>query len=1069
MKIVNRSAGCGIVENMLDDVKSLLNQGVLQEKITIISLNQNIEEDLKEKLSDISVYRFQKFVKNIFNKTPESIESVQFSEDLPAIYLLHDIIKLYTQNTELENLGKVSAFAREIYNLIGVLKANKVGVDDIKNACLQSNLNEKDSKRLEIVVKIYEQYQKFLKIHKFVDFRDIVISVSKSLKTNELLKKDISYRNEYIFVIGAENISEVQLEFLKEITDESKIFLYGDENARIETFMGASAFDVKNKSELKSEISLKKDILERALFVTNSQNKITTLNENIHYGIFLDFEDEMNFIAEDIKSSVKKFGYKNSDFAILTRDNASKQNVYEFLSYNNIQINSEQYNDDFQYFKFKMMNIISIFDIMFKLKIKNFDYDNFKKVEIKAKDEKNFVDLKVLSEQLNLFYESLLAEKIIRPYNLNVLKTLKLKEQEVFLPCSVLKNVYKIPQPDKNIIEEFNEKLKILYDFYKENRILELIASVSDINGGNEKSYEYNLFLAKFMKRVDEINRVKNQISENLKVLNPYSDCEKPNFDFQTINDLFDVFVKELQNPDGINISTIFEANGKSFKKVYIPNLVDEYFPKMTKTTSFISKDADKKISDELRKSGAKNFSHLIDSKDDDIRGEQSLMYVAMTCALEKLVLTTHKVNGGKNVLPSLFFEKLAYFDGVEPEKEILSQNKIDIEEIEVCDTKGNEEIEEKPPILEKNEKLHLSASQITNYQKCPKKFYYSNLLGIKGKSTFSASFGIAVHEILKIAYSNYLSDMNSKENTKKVLIELGNILFDSVQNDEALKKAVDAGFEYIDVAQQEENKNEKKSNILNQLRDLSILDIEIMRKDFLDTLDGLDKIVKYTGIKKNKDGSESKRGERDFVEFDFFSQIPVAAVCEKPFKFVFPKDYEIGNVEFSGVIDAFIKYGEGWNLLDYKTGSEEMKLFNQISDNNILFQNLDESILSEEDLQAVWSEKRKAFLNFKYQTVLYYFACLFDEKLKDEDFSKPNKLGYFYIRPQRKYDGSQEELIPVEKLQNLKNGIIKSLKNFVVTPVYESADFPASPVDLGECEKCFYCEICDVQDNNDN
>ena len=64
--------------------------------------------------------------------------------------------------------------------------------------------------------------------------------------------------------------------------------------------------------------------------------------------------------------------------------------------------------------------------------------------------------------------------------------------------------------------------------------------------------------------------------------------------------------------------------------------------------------------------------------------------------------------------------------------------------------------------------------------------------------------------------------------------------------------------------------------------------------------------------------------------------------------------------------------------MLDYKTGSEEMKLFNQISDNNILFQNLDESILSEEDLQAVWSEKRKAFLNFKYQTVLYYFACLY-------------------------------------------------------------------------------------------
>lgn len=1072
MKIINRCAGCGKIEQIVSDVQGLLNKGVSAEKISILSLNKNTENILREKFSQIRIFGFQSFIKSIFDKIPNSAEITRFSEDTPAIYLLREIIEIYTKNTDLENLGKVSAFAREIYNLIGVLKANKIDVKTIKTACLNLNSEEKDFKRLEIVVKIYEQYEKMLKAHKFADFRDVVISVSEELKTNDFLKREISYENEYIFVVGAENISAVQLEFLKEITDESKIFLYGDANARIETFMGASVFSLEKSVVENIQTTLKKDIFERALYIVNSENKISTSCENIEYGLFSDFEDEINFIAEDIKKSIEKFGYKMSDFAILIRDNSLKQNISDLLNYKHIKINGEQYNDDFQYFKFKLMNIINIFDIMHKLKIEKFNYDNFKMAEIRAKENKLFVELKVFAEQLNLFYETMLAEKIVRPYNLNMLKNLKEKESEIFLPCSVLKNTYKIPQPDKNTLENLTDNLKKWYSFYKQNRFLELIAAISGFGENTQKSYSYNLFLAKFMKRVDEINKVKTKISDDIKSLNPYKDCDfdKPNIDFSIINELFNISIKNSQNDEKINLLTIFEANGRKFKKVYIPNLVDEYFPRMTKTTSFISKSSDEKISEELRKGGAKNFSHLIDTKDDDMKGEQSLMYVAMTSALERLVMTTHKVNNGKNVLPSLFFEQLSYNDGVsfdekvEDAKDLSSESDLAVEKS--TDTKKDEI---KLTVLQKNENLHLSASQISNYQKCPKRFYYSNLLGIKGKSTFSASFGTAVHEIMRMAYSHRISDMNSKENIKNVLTELGNILFDSVKDDEALKKAIDAGFEYVEPNELLNKNGEKKSEILNQLRELSILDIEVMKKDFFEILDNLENVKKYTGLKLTKEGKCYKNGARESVETNFYSMLPNAAECEKPFRFSFPNEYGMENIEFSGFIDAFVKYDNGWNLLDYKTGKEEMNLFSQISEDNILFQDADVANVSEDEKNKISEDKRKKFLNFKYQTVLYYFSCLFDENLKNEEFSKIARLGYFYLRPQRKQDGSQEELIPVETLEKIKENIIKSIKDYVVTPICESSEFVASPKDENTCENCFYNEICDVENDDEN
>lgn len=1056
MKAVNCLSGSGKTEQLIVDIKNLLAKGILPEKICVILLSKSHGEVLEKELADfgIKINSLQNLANEIFRKNPNNEEISTFSNDNSAINLLQKLIEINTKGTDLENLGKVNAFAREIYNLIGVLKSHKItDFNTLKNACTASDIGQKEAERLNIIAKIYGEYAKILEKNNFADFRDVILSDIQALKDLQTLKNEISYKYEYIFVEGAENITSIQLELLKAITDESKINLYGDKNAQIETFMGANAFNPQDLNP-KENHSVPKDIYERALFIINSQNEISTKNENITYTSLTDTEEEIDFIANEIKNSNS---CKMSDIAILLRDNSLKQNISELLAEKNIPVNGEASNKDFQYFKFKITNIFSIFDIMQTLNVENFSFDSFKIAEIKAKEDKKSIELKILAEQLNLFYHSIISEKIARPYNLNTLKFLQEKEKETFLPCTVFKHFYQISQPDKNHLETVNEQIKKLYKLHKENRILELISEIADLKGNSGKNFSrtYHLFLAKFMTQAEEINQVFLKTKSDLDELvqNSEQKIEKPNLNLQIINDLFNISVKEVQDDEKINVLTIFEASGRNFKKVFIPNLVDEYFPKATKTTSFISKSADEKISEELRKSGTKDFSHLIDTKDDDLKGECSLMYTAMTAATEKVILTTHKYCNGKEVLPSLFFEKLAAADNFEPQQ---MPEKEDVSE-EILQEKEEEKPEniEQSPILEKNEKLRLSATQINNFQKCPRMFYYSKLLGMKSKSTFSINFGTAVHEIFRTAYTHHLSKMNSKENIKTTLKEIGEILFDSVKDENSLQKAIDAGFEYIENSDfSNDKKGEKKSDILNQLREMSLFDLEIMKKEYFDTLDCLSKTVKILGLKRTNSGDYYKKGIRDEGEQDFYNKIPLDAKCEKQFKFSLPKEYGMENVEFNGFIDSFIEYENGWTLYDYKTGGEETNLFKQLTkETNELFQN-----------QTTEADAKDLFAEFKHQIILYYFACLYDEVLKNEEYSKVNELGYFYIRPEYKNKGSVEEVVPASLIDELKQEIIENLKKYVVTPIYNADKFSAAPIKKDTCERCSFNEICGLE-----
>ena len=142
-----------------------------------------------------------------------------------------------------------------------------------------------------------------------MDYRDEVLICIEALKNNDYLQN----KDKYIFISDAQNLTTIQLELLKLLTHEENLYLYGDSNAKIQTFQGANAF--KKQTIDCKEKSRNKDILKRALFITDNfleSNKTDT----IKYRIFPSFNDEIEHIAKEIICNVN-CGANYSDFAIL--------------------------------------------------------------------------------------------------------------------------------------------------------------------------------------------------------------------------------------------------------------------------------------------------------------------------------------------------------------------------------------------------------------------------------------------------------------------------------------------------------------------------------------------------------------------------------------------------------------------------------------------------------------------------------------------------------------------------------------------------------------------------------
>lgn len=969
---------------ILDEILSFGGKNSSSKKLCVIFMNYDKSSSILKKIDEngILTTSFEGFVRKILSKTSKTFTSQNIS-GFVATEVISSISKQFlSAHRILKNLTKSSSFPRELYNLFGMFKINEISSDELISACESVNISDDEKTRFKIIVQIYEKYTETLENNKFSDLRDVVLNCISELENNDLLKKSLAKNYDKIYVFGAENLSQIQLKLLKNIVNEDDLTLIGDKNAKIHTFMGANAFVFENSNEDTESLEntlfpVNKDIFARAIFMINPLEGRYDFKKSkaIEYRLFSDFQDELDFISRKIIEGVKN-GDNYSDYAILLRDNSMMKGIVDILQKYEIPVNGRLYSEDFENFKIKFERILMICDILQKIGAKNL-------ATLEKLSPKSLVELEYYTEQLNLLTENFLSDILENKFVAEKLLSLQTRRRQRFLFSTIFDGLGFLSEYDAQILKVELKKIENLYEFYKNGQIVQIVINTTNVADVEDENF--HKFFAKFLSDLTEFSTLKN-------------DVLKEKIEIKSILNLLQKDLSEnLDTENKVNLLSIFKSSSKTFKHVYLPALSEGYFPKKAKSTYFISNDANEKISAQIRQKFP-HFEKLILSVKDEWKDENSLLYVALTRAEEDILLSCHKFSDKKQVAPSSYFEELSFIDGENLVSNDLEKIDTQIAKDEVIDTVSDDKVE-KFPVLSSDDKIWLSASSMTCFLKCPRKFYYTKLLGLKTQSSFSANYGTAVHAVFELIVSKYIEHFS-----KEKFLYLGEILF-NVKNDR--QALIDEGFD--------ENK------VVEELEKLSDLDIEEMRSDFLSAMDNLE-------------------------EIGYFNEKPLEGLCEKHFEFELE---EIPNVKFNGYIDAIIRYADGWRLVDYKTSKDKPKLSYLFSENGVNFCS---------ETRATYNEAN--IKKYDYQIPLYYLACLNSPDLADfkENLSE---VGYLYVRPKNSAKGdSWADFMPVSEIDNYKEKIVENIKTTVVDKIYSMNDFIPTPDEFA-CQYCDFSEYC--------
>lgn len=977
--------------NILGEIKDLNEKPDFKGKICAIFLNYSKNSQVVKELenSGVCTFSFVGFVAKILSKTSKKFVYKNIS-DFIAVQIISSIAKPYlSEHFALKNLIKSESFSRELYNLFGLFKINKMTYDDLISASSAVNVSKDDEVRFGIIAKIYAKYLEKLSVHKLLDFRDAVLTTIIELKDNNLLKNFVKKTFSKIYVFGAENLSAIQLELLETVVGAENLTLIGDGNSKTHTFMGANVFKSSDTNLFhipeNTIYPLNKEIYSRAVFMKNQMKNAFDFakTDAVEYRAFFDFSDELEHIAKTIINSVKK-GDKYSDFAILIRDNSIVDKIIDVFKTFEIPVNGKLYSETFEFFKVKFERVLMMCEIFEKLKISAFgDFENVSSMSV--------VELENYAEQLNLLTENFLYETIKNKYDTERLLSVQNRKKYRFLLSAVLENMSVLNEEDAEKIKQEISSLMKSYSFFLDGdfvKIATLMTDMQDISDDN-----FHKFFAKFLSDLKDLSDLKSGIL-------------KEKLNVQSVLNLMQSDLREsIETDNKVSVLSIFKSTGQTFKTVFLPALTENYFPKKMKSTYFISDEANIKISTELNKK-FKNFEKLIFSSEDELKDENSLLYTALTRAEEKIIISSYKYSDRKQISPSPYFE---HFVGIDFENFVDVQKEKNVEQIqqiEVVENAADEEMTANSPVLLPDDKIRLSASSINRFLSCPRKFYYTKLLGLKTTSSFTASYGTSVHAIFELVMTKYLNQFS-----KDIFIHLGNILFDVKQSRET---AIEAGFD--------------KEKIVEEIEKLSDLDIEEMRTDFLSAMDNLELI-------------------------GYFNEKPLSCNCEKFFDFSLQ---EIPNVTFNGFIDGIIRYENGWQLIDYKTSANKPSLSYLFSKNGVNF-------LSEK--QGKYSNSKIEL--YDYQLPLYYLACLNSADLSEYK-ANLDEVGYLYVRPNNDKNGaSWKDSVKVAQIKEFVAQIADNIKTTVVDKIYEKTKFE-SKYDTFKCKYCDFNEYCDKTGKED-
>ena len=223
--------------------------------------------------------------------------------------------------------------------------------------------DEKRSEKLLAVAAVYEKYLAEMTARGFYDFDDMILDVCRAIEKNPDLKFDLQEKFQYVLVDEFQDTNDVQMRLLRDLTDYDdapNVMVVGDDDQAIYRFQGADISNIQSFAQSfprLATITLTENYRsgEKILRVAeNVSGQISdrlirekTLHENVATPAKISrvvadsAEQEYAFVAEKIAQEISRKTAPD-EIAVIARNHKQLENLLPFLAQKNIAVDYER-------------------------------------------------------------------------------------------------------------------------------------------------------------------------------------------------------------------------------------------------------------------------------------------------------------------------------------------------------------------------------------------------------------------------------------------------------------------------------------------------------------------------------------------------------------------------------------------------------------------------------------------------------------------------------------------------------------------------------------------------------
>ena len=322
-------------------------QGVQPYNVMAVTFTNKAASEMGDRIADLLGHQIHGLTLGTFHATCARILRIE-SDHLPVnsnyvIFDADDQVKVVRQVLQDQNLDEKRYRPLSVHTSISAAKNELFLPEDLP---IQTY-------RDEVIVRVYQQYQKILLSSNALDFDDLLLWMALLLADNEMIRKKYAQRYHHILVDEFQDTNMAQYTLLMHLASHHRnLFVVGDSDQSIYRWRGADYRNVRKFEEdfpdaevilLEQNYRSKQNILDTAMSIIDRNTQRTPkklftergAGEKIIIREAYDEREQAQIVVDIIIQQIAEKQASAADFAIMYRTNAQSRLVEEaFLSVN---------------------------------------------------------------------------------------------------------------------------------------------------------------------------------------------------------------------------------------------------------------------------------------------------------------------------------------------------------------------------------------------------------------------------------------------------------------------------------------------------------------------------------------------------------------------------------------------------------------------------------------------------------------------------------------------------------------------------------------------------------------